>query len=111
MPLRILLVDDTPAHLLLARHALEAVPDLDITSEESPAVAVQRIVDDTFDLVVTDLVFPSRLSGIDVAKTAQAQHIAVVIISGSYQRVGKRRPSVREAVGDGCVARDVRGNR
>ncbi len=87
MTLRILLVDDTKAHLALAQHALKALPDLDVVSEERPAIAVGRLEKENFDLVVTDLVFPSRLSGIDVAHVATAHHIPVVIISGSYQRV------------------------
>ena len=89
MPLRILLVDDTHADLVLAQHALAEVPGLvaDVTAEESVAQAVCTIKANAYDLVITDLVFPSRLSGVDVAACAKRCGIPVVIISGSYPRL------------------------
>ena len=81
---RILVVDDEPEIAALVAEALrEADPSWQVETETDPVAALDRLTENTFDCLVTDLVMPS-MDGLDLARRARAihEHLALVAITG-----------------------------
>jgi len=81
---RILVVDDEPEIAVMVADALrEADPSWHVVSETDPAQALERLKEETFDCLVTDLVMPT-LGGLDLAEQARSMHedLALIAITG-----------------------------
>ncbi|MFO8012470.1 MAG: response regulator, partial [Phycisphaerae bacterium] len=81
---RILVVDDEPEMAALMADLLSSAdPTWRVESETDPTEALQRLTNEAFDCLVTDLVMPSLggLSLAEQARTADA-HLAIIAITG-----------------------------
>jgi response regulator RpfG family c-di-GMP phosphodiesterase len=81
---RILVVDDEPeVAALMADLLANADPTWRVESETDPTEALQRLTNEAFDCLVTDLVMPS-LGGLRLAEQARTAdaHLAIVAITG-----------------------------
>ena len=80
--LRVLVIDDDPAHAEVVSESLARV-DYDCATETSGAAALKRLERDEFDVVVTDLRL-GDLSGMEVVRTARQERpdAAVVVVTG-----------------------------
>lgn len=81
---RILVVDDEPEIATLVAEALQvADPSWDISVETDARRALERLSEDDFDCLVTDLVMPN-LSGLALAHEARAAcaNLAMVAVTG-----------------------------
>ena len=77
--LRILLVDDNIDHVSLATRALKGEPTWRIDSARLGEEALDRLGDETYDLVLLDYRLPD-MSGLDVLKHLQAKGKAPAVI-------------------------------
>ena len=66
---RLLVVDDEPAHMIALHHTLEET-GYDVTAVPSAAQALQALHEQSFDLVLTDLQMPG-MDGISFLRAAQ----------------------------------------
>lgn len=82
---RALLVDDDPAHRLMARRALlKARPGISIIEAESLATGIASFESGSFELIVVDLNLAGS-SGLDLIRQVRAKDstVAVIVISTS----------------------------
>ena len=63
----VLIVDDDPAHMKLARSFLEQIPDMQAISAESGEEALEKISAQPPDLVLTDIFMPG-MDGLDLVE-------------------------------------------
>jgi signal transduction histidine kinase len=84
---RILLVEDNTAVADVTRDILEQHGHSVIYAETADAAAALLNKDDVFDLVLSDVVMPGKLSGADLARKARTSHprLPVVLMTG-YNR-------------------------
>lgn len=80
---RILVVDDERSILDLCDDALRALPDAEVNLEQNSTRAAERLRNEGFNLVITDLRMPG-VSGLDLLRSArhQTQTVPVVILTG-----------------------------
>jgi|SRR5271166_1027857 len=81
---RILVVDDRPKAL---EHLAKAagIPGAHVVKASSAKEALQRIAEDTFDVVVTDLHMETNVAGLDVLRAAkQKDNYTQVIVITAY---------------------------
>jgi CheY-like chemotaxis protein len=79
MPQRILVVDDEAAVREVLRTMLER-NGYEVTEAEDGDAAIRAVDADDFDLVVTDLVMPSR-EGLETIRSIRSRHPALPIIA------------------------------
>jgi DNA-binding NtrC family response regulator len=93
---RILVVDDTPKareHLAAAAH----LPGTEVVTAGSAKEAVQKIADETFAVVVTDLKMETNEAGLEVLKAAKKKDAytqVIVITAYGTPEVGVRTMSL-----------------
>ena len=81
---RILVVDDEPEIATLLAEALrEAEPTWHVVTETDACAALQRLTDDSFDCLITDLVMP-KMGGLSLAQEARSldEGLAMIAITG-----------------------------
>jgi two-component system cell cycle response regulator CpdR len=81
---RILLVDDDPDIRRIMSHiAKSASRDLEVVEAESGVEALRKMVDETFDLLISDIVMP-EVDGVELAKAVRksSPNTRVILISG-----------------------------
>ena len=81
---RILVVDDESEVVdILADSLRRADPTWDVVAESDPVRAIERLHEEAFDCLVTDLVMP-RMDGFDLAKRARSAEpeIALIAVTG-----------------------------
>ena len=83
---RVLVVDDEEALRELACNWLDAL-GLRATAVHSPAVALESLAAEPFDILFTDIVMPGGMDGIALAREARARHpyLQIVLTSGYAQ--------------------------
>jgi DNA-binding NarL/FixJ family response regulator len=87
-PIRILLVEDEPAHASLVRRYLAAVPDptFDVTWVERLAPALERLRHDEPDVVLLDLGLPDSGAKDTLARVLAETDAAVIVLTTSDDR-------------------------
>jgi DNA-binding NtrC family response regulator len=81
---RILIVDDMPKSVKHLARAVER-PGSEVVTAASAKEAIQRIVEETFDVVVTDLRMETNEAGLEVLKAAiQKDAFTQVIVITAY---------------------------
>ncbi len=97
---RILLLDDDPAICQLMQELL-AKPDREIETVTDPELALARIRDKPFDLVISDLKLDARVDGIDVLRAVRdaTPGTPVIIVTG-FGDLEKAVEAVREGAFD-----------
>jgi DNA-binding NtrC family response regulator len=83
MTTKILAVDDEAEILELIRNYFE-LQQTEITTSSDPVEAMKKIAAGNFSLVISDLKFPGKYSGMDILKAAKKRNKAteVIIITG-----------------------------
>lgn len=76
---RILIVDDEPGMLEVARDTLGKLPQVEIITERNPEIAGAYLTDEAVDMLITDIQMP-RLSGIELLRIAREQDSTVPIL-------------------------------
>lgn len=99
-PIRILIVDDDRAIADILREYLASTAGRQVEACYDGLTASQRIADEAFDLVITDVVMPG-LGGLDVLRCAKAANPdgAVIIITG-YATLENAIAAVKEGADD-----------
>ncbi len=79
---RLLVVDDEPAHMTALYHTLEDA-GYDVTAFPSPSQALEAFSKQSFDLVLTDLQMPG-MDGISFLRSVQEldQHLVGIVMTG-----------------------------
>jgi PAS domain S-box-containing protein len=96
--IRVLLVDDEPIFLTLSKTYLEMEPDIHCETCESAPAAIDRLVDATFDTIVSDYDMP-KMNGIELLKVLRERNPAIPFILFT----GKGREDVAiEALNNGA---------
>ena len=72
---RILIVDDRPKALKHLASAAARIVGADVATANSASEAVQRIAEEAFDVVVTDLHMETSEAGLEVLKAAKERNI------------------------------------
>jgi two-component system OmpR family response regulator len=95
--LSVLVIDDDPDILEYLQDFLTA-EGFDVTTLSEPTVAVERIRDEVFHLVVLDLMMP-KISGLDLLAQIRAvdDDIAVIILTG-YPTLDTATASIQHEV-------------
>ncbi len=95
--LSVLVIDDDPDILEYLQDFLTA-EGFDVTTLSEPTVAVDRIRDEVFHLVVLDLMMP-KISGLDLLAQIRAvdDDIAVIILTG-YPTLDTATASIQHEV-------------
>jgi DNA-binding NtrC family response regulator len=95
--LSVLVIDDDPDILEYLQDFL-AAEGFDVTTLSDPAVAVERVRDEVFHLVVLDLMMP-KVSGLDLLAQIRAvdDDIAVIILTG-YPTLDTATASIQHEV-------------
>jgi signal transduction histidine kinase/ActR/RegA family two-component response regulator len=96
-PIRILLVDDNAVNLLVARMMLKkCFPKADIVDANSGAVALEKLREHPFDLVLMDMVMP-EMDGLEVTRAlrrefpAPVRHVPILALTASANPVDQDR--------------------
>ena len=97
----ILVVDDEPGIALLCKRILTRA-GYEVTSETNPRVAIERLQDDHFDLLLVDIRMP-EVDGFDVISRAKIVQpdIAVLVMTG-FGTVETAIQALRQGV-DGLI--------
>lgn len=86
---RVLIVDDQPTILLMLERLLLGQGHA-VTSVTNPMDAIEKLNAFPFDLLITDIVMPGGVSGIDLAKTVKANeklaNLPIVLLSGRREK-------------------------
>lgn len=77
---RILIVDDRPKALKHLASAAARVVGADVVTANSAREALQRISEEAFDVVITDLHMETSEAGLDVLKAAKERDIYTQVI-------------------------------
>jgi PAS domain S-box-containing protein len=85
---RILLVDDDPDLLQIARHYLRSV-GYEVYVAKSPAKALGMIAKQHFDLLITDVTMPGGMDGVALAQRVRvlAKEIRVMFVTGDVEKI------------------------
>jgi DNA-binding NtrC family response regulator len=78
----VLVVDDEPGMLEICRDILQKLPDAEVAFESDSTRAAQRLEQETFDLLVTDVRMPG-LGGLDLMRAARDRdpHVALLVFT------------------------------
>src|SRR6478736_1688452 len=97
--LSVLVIDDDPDILEYLQDFLGA-EGFDVTTLDDPSIAVERIRDEVYHLVVLDLMMP-KLSGLDLLAQIRAvdDDIAVIILTG-YPSLETASASIQHEVSE-----------
>lgn len=86
---RVLIVDDQPTILLMLERLLQGQGHA-VTGVTNPMDAIEKLNALPFDLLITDIVMPGGVSGIDLAKTVRANeklaNLPIVLLSGRREK-------------------------
>lgn len=103
---RVLLVEDSPTAAYVARRALEGM-GLEVQHEREPAEALTRFFDEDFDLVVTDLVFPSEMGGLGLVRAIRGanthRRMCPVLVMSAFDDAVRRVELFRHGADDYVV--------
>jgi DNA-binding response OmpR family regulator len=95
---RILVVEDDQDTALFLRHVLENRGGFEVTHTADPAVALALVVDEPWDLVVSDLGLPG-MNGLDLVAALRRLVPSLPVIIVTARESAARDAAVREA---GC---------
>lgn len=102
MGIEVLLVDEDRDVLDLVQTFLQQENDLDVTGESDPQEALQRVVDEEYDVVVSDYKMP-RLDGVELCSELRDQDITVPFVLFSGREPDDMQPDADDAGISGIV--------
>jgi CheY-like chemotaxis protein len=102
MSIEVLLIDEDRDVLDLVQTFLQQEDDLDVTAEPNPQEALQRVVDEEYDVVVSDYKMP-RLNGVELCAKLRDKGIPIPFVLFSGREPDDMQPDAEDAGISGIV--------
>jgi DNA-binding NarL/FixJ family response regulator len=102
MSIEVLLVDEDRDVLDLVQTFLQQEDDLNVTGEPDPQEALQRAIDEEYDIVVSDYKMP-HLNGVELCAELREQNEYVPFVLFSGREPGDMQPDAEDAGISGIV--------
>lgn len=82
-PIRVLVIDDDPVSLLATEHVLRGRGEMDVTTAQGPAQALDLLASSGFDVVLTDVQMP-QMTGLELLGRLRdgSPGLPVVVMTG-----------------------------